>query len=70
MMTEKKSNVVLFVAFATLVIACPRSGKNNMLVEDVAGKMLLPDVVQMLAVSCHGTLDESSRSSTNVVEWF
>ena len=67
MMTEMKSNVALFAALATLVFACPRSGKNNFVVEDVAGKMLLPNVVHMMAVSGHGTLVKSSRSSTNVV---
>ena len=56
MMTEKKSNVVRVAALATLVFACPRSGKNNLLVEDVAGKILLPAVVQMMAVSGHGPL--------------
>ena len=67
MMTEKKSNVVRVAALATLVFACPRSGKNNLLVEDVAGKMLLPNVVHLMAVSGHGTNVESSRSSTIMV---
>ena len=55
MMSRKNSNVVHVAALATLVFACPRSGKNSLLVEDFAGKDLLPVVVQFMAV-----LSESS----------
>ena len=67
MMSRKKLNVVRVAALATLVFACPRSGKNSFLVEDFAGKNLLPVVVQFIAVPCDGPLADSLQSSTHMV---
>ena len=57
----------MLLLFNTLVFACPRSGKNSLLVEDFAGKDLLPVVVQFMAVPCDGQFAELSQTSTHMV---